>query len=120
MLSYHYRCHPKIIEFNNKKYYNNKLNVQSSDKEKQPLEFIECHSKDTILKNTSESEAKEIVHYVKTHPDKTIAVITPFVNQRNKIQEELNQNGITNVDCGTVHAFQGDEKQEIIFSLALN
>lgn len=119
LLSYHYRCHPKIIEFNNKKYYNNKLNVQSSDKEKQPLEFIECHSKDTILKNTSESEAKEIVHYVKTHPDKTIAVITPFVNQRNKIQEELNQNGITNVDCGTVHAFQGDEKQEIIFSLAL-
>lgn len=119
LLSYHYRCHPKIIEFNNKKYYNNKLNVQSSDKEKQPLEFIECHSKNATLKNTSESEAREIVHYVKTHPDKTIAVITPFVNQRNKIQEELNQNGITNVDCGTVHAFQGDEKQEIIFSLAL-
>lgn len=119
LLSYHYRCHPKIIGFNNKKYYNNKLNIRSSDNEKQPLEFIECHSKDTTLKNTSESEAREIVHYVKTHPDKTIAVITPFVNQRNAIQEELNQSGITNVDCGTVHAFQGDEKQEIIFSLAL-
>lgn len=119
LLSYHYRCHPKIIGFNNKKYYNNKLNIRSSDNEKHPLEFIECHSKDTTLKNTSESEAKEIVHYVKTHPDKTIAVITPFVNQRNEIQEELNQSGIANVDCGTVHAFQGDEKQEIIFSLAL-
>lgn len=119
LLSYHYRCHPKIIGFNNKKYYNNKLNIRSSDNEKHPLEFIECHSKDATLKNTSESEAKEIVHYVKTHPNKTIAVITPFVNQRNEIQEELNQNGIANVDCGTVHAFQGDEKQEIIFSLAL-
>lgn len=119
LLSYHYRCHPKIIGFNNKKYYNNKLNIRSSDNEKHPLEFIEYHSKDTTLKNTSESEAKEIVHYVKTHPDKTIAVITPFVNQRNEIQEELNQSGIANVDCGTVHAFQGDEKQEIIFSLAL-
>lgn len=119
LLSYHYRCHPKIIGFNNKKYYNNKLNIRSSDNEKHPLEFIECHSKDTTLKNTSESEAKEIVHYVKTHPDKTIAVITPFVNQRNEIQEELNQSGIANIDCGTVHAFQGDEKQEIIFSLAL-
>ena len=119
LLSYHYRCHLKIIGFNNKKYYNNKLNIRSSDNEKHPLEFIECHSKDTTLKNTSESEAKEIVHYVKTHPDKTIAVITPFVNQRNEIQEELNQSGIANVDCGTVHAFQGDEKQEIIFSLAL-
>lgn len=119
LLSYHYRCHPKIIGFNNKKYYNNKLNIRSYDNEKHPLEFIECHSKDTTLKNTSESEAKEIVHYVKTHPNKTIAVITPFVNQRNEIQEELNQSGIANVDCGTVHAFQGDEKQEIIFSLAL-
>ena len=119
LLSYHYRCHPKIIGFNNKKYYNNKLNIRSSDNEKQPLEFIQCHSEASTLKNTSEREAREIIHYVKTHPNKTIAVITPFVNQRNKIQEELNQNGITNVDCGTVHAFQGDEKQEIIFSLAL-
>ena len=119
LLSYHYRCHPKIIGFNNKKYYNNKLNIRSSDNEKQPLEFIQCHSEASTLKNTSEREAREIIHYVKTHPNKTIAVITPFVNQRNKIQEELNLNGITNVDCGTVHAFQGDEKQEIIFSLAL-
>ena len=119
LLSYHYRCHPKIIEFNNKKYYNNKLNVRSAVDEKQPLEFIECRNSNSAVKNTSDSEAKGIIHYVKTHPDKTIAVITPFVNQRNRIQEELNQNGITNVDCGTVHAFQGDEKQEIIFSLAL-
>ncbi len=120
LLSFHYRCHPKIIEFNNKKYYNNKLNVKSSSKEEHPLEFIDCNSDNVMIKNTNESEAREIVHYVKTHPDKTIAVITPFVNQRNKIQEELNQNGITNVECGTVHAFQGDEKQEIIFSLALS
>lgn len=119
LLSYHYRCHPKIIAFNNKKYYNNKLNVKSFSSEKEPLEFIHCESDNTGLKNTSSSEAKEIVHYVKTNPDKTIAVITPFVNQRNKINEVLNQNGITNVECGTVHAFQGDEKQEIIFSLAL-
>lgn len=120
LLSYHYRCHPKIIEFNNKKYYNNKLNVRSVSKEEQPLEFIDCNSDNTVIKNTNESEAREIVHYVKTHPDKTIAVITPFVNQRDRIQEELNQNGITNVECGTVHAFQGDEKQEIIFSLGLS
>lgn len=119
LLSYHYRCHPKIIAFNNKKYYNNKLNVKSAVSEKDPLEFINCESDETGLKNSSSREAREIVHYVKTHPDKTIAVITPFVNQRDKIKEELNQNGITGVECGTVHAFQGDEKQEIIFSLAL-
>ena len=119
LLSYHYRCHPKIIAFNNKKYYNNKLSVKSSTAEQEPLEFINRKSENTGLKNTSPSEAREIVHYIKTHPDKTIAVITPFVNQRNLIKEALNQSGITDVECGTVHAFQGDEKQEIIFSLAL-
>lgn len=120
LLSYHYRCHPKIIAFNNEKYYNKKLNVKSNNSNETPLEFIECHNDFTAEKNTSESEAKAIIHYVKTHPDKSIAVITPFVNQKIKIQSMLNENGITNVECGTVHAFQGDEKQEIIFSLALS
>ncbi|MGN0562333.1 MAG: AAA domain-containing protein [Candidatus Fimenecus sp.] len=120
LLSYHYRCHPKIIEFNNKKYYNNKLKVKSEATNDTPLEFIECEGDVVGEKNTNESEAKEILHYVKKHPDKSIAVITPFVNQKVKIQSILNENGITNVECGTVHAFQGDEKQEIIFSLGLS
>ena len=33
LLSYHYRCHEKIIEFNNKKYYNGKLKIRSSVQE---------------------------------------------------------------------------------------
>jgi len=31
----------------------------------------------------------------------------------------LKEKGITNVGCGTVHAFQGDEKDVILFSLSL-
>ncbi len=120
LLSYHYRCHPKIIAFNNKKYYNEKLHIKSDDSNETPLEFIECNDDFVTEKNTSESEAKAVIHYVKTHPEKSIAVITPFVNQKMKIQSMLNETGITNVECGTVHAFQGDEKQEIIFSLALS
>lgn len=119
LLSYHYRCHPKIIEFNNRKYYNNKLNVRSVAKNDDPLEFIDCHSEDVFTKNTSEAEVQAIVDYVKKHPNKNIAVITPFVNQRKLIKDQFEKNGITKVDCGTVHAFQGDEKQEIIFSLAI-
>ena len=119
LLSYHYRCHPKIISFNNKKYYNNKLNIKSNMSNDTPLEFIKCDDDFVREKNTSESEAQAIIHYVKNNPKKSIAVITPFVNQRNKIKDMLEENGITNVECGTVHAFQGDEKQEIIFSLAL-
>lgn len=120
LLSYHYRCHPKIIAFNNKKYYNNKLNIKSDASNTAPLEFMECRDDFVREKNTSESEARAVLHYVKTHPEKSIAVITPFVNQKVKIQGLLNENGVTNVECGTVHAFQGDEKQEVIFSLAIS
>ncbi|MCO7108518.1 hypothetical protein NIA69_04285 [Gemmiger formicilis] len=31
LLSYHYRCSPKIIEFNNRKYYNHKLHIASRE-----------------------------------------------------------------------------------------
>lgn len=37
LLSHHYRCNKKIISFNNKKYYNNKLIINSPDKEANPL-----------------------------------------------------------------------------------
>ena len=35
------------------------------------------------------------------------------------IDEELRKNHLTNVVCGTVHAFQGDEKDVVLFSTAL-
>ena len=40
LLSYHYRCHEKIIEFNNKKYYNGKLKIRSSVQEDTPLVYL--------------------------------------------------------------------------------
>ena len=46
-------------------------------------------------------------------------MITPFVNQRKLIEEELARAGADNVVCGTVHAFQGDEKDVILFSTAV-
>lgn len=119
LLSYHYRCHPKIIEFNNRKYYNNKLVIQSQDSSRQPLLFVDCRSSEMEKKNTSTHEAEEIVSYIQEHPNENIGIITPFVNQRRRIKEMLNARGIQNVDCGTVHAFQGDEKNKIIFSLAI-
>ncbi|MBE6788387.1 MAG: DUF2726 domain-containing protein [Ruminococcaceae bacterium] len=120
LLSYHYRCHPKIIDFNNRKYYNRKLRVKSKELNDTPLEFFDCKSDLAGEKNTNDIEAHMILQYIKANPKKTIGVITPFVNQKNKILSLLEQYNINNASCGTVHAFQGDEKQEIIFSLALS
>lgn len=36
LLSYHYRCSPRIIEFNNRKYYNHKLHIASQEHNPEP------------------------------------------------------------------------------------
>ena len=37
MLKEHYRCHPKIINFCNKKFYNNELVIMTEDKDEQDV-----------------------------------------------------------------------------------
>lgn len=119
LLRYHYRCNKSIIEFNNKKYYNSRLNIMSESKEKEPLVFVDVKNSTTDYKNTSPDEVSEIIKYAEMNKDKQIGVITPFVNQKERIQEALKENALSNVSCGTVHAFQGDEKDVVMFSLAL-
>lgn len=119
LLSHHYRCNKKIIAFNNKKYYNDKLVINSQSKTKNPLIFKNIAADTTQYKNTAPKEAEEIIDFVKSNPDKSIGIITPFSNQKDLINSMLKDNGIENVPCGTVHAFQGDEKDIVLFSLAL-
>ena len=119
LLSHHYRCHEQIIRFNNKKYYNNKLIVDSSSTEGTPLVFKDIPDNTTYYKNTAPREAEEILKFVEQNRDKRIGVITPFANQKDFINEMLQKHEHGDVACGTVHAFQGDEKDVILFSLAL-
>ncbi len=119
LLSHHYRCDPKIIGFNNRKYYNNKLKLDGKGISGNPLVFIDVPNDSSTKKNTAPKEAEAIVNYIRKNPDKKIGVITPFVKQRELINKELELNGMTGIECGTVHAFQGDEKDVILFSLAL-
>ena len=81
--------------------------------------FCDVPDDTTTYKNTAPAEAELIVQYAAQNPGKRIGVITPFANQRICIEQSLRENGITDVSCGTVHAFQGDEKDVILFSLAL-
>lgn len=119
LLHNHYRCNPAIIGFNNKKYYNSQLHVLSQSKEQQPLLYADMPDTHTDYKNTAPEEARAIAQYAAQNKDKSIGVITPFVNQKNLIEEELKKEGIENVVCGTVHAFQGDEKDVVLFSTAI-
>ena len=120
LLHNHYRCHPMIIGFNNRKYYNGKLMIKSQASNQTPLTFIDVQEADSVIKNTCPGEVDQIVNYVKRNPNKKVGIITPFTNQRTLIQDELKREKLYNVSCGTVHAFQGDEKDVILFSLGLS
>lgn len=119
LLHNHYRCNRKIIEFNNKKYYNSRLKICSDSKEQQPLVYMDIKSERSDVKNTAYQEVEEIVRYACLNKDKSIGVITPFVNQKKLIEEALRRENLQNVVCGTVHAFQGDEKDVVLFSTAI-
>ena len=119
LLRNHYRCHKKIIEFNNKKYYNSKLKVCSTSSEKEPLVYVDVDNGSVAVKNTAPAEAERIIAYALANKNKEIGVITPFVNQRKLIEEQIKAKGLNNIVCGTVHAFQGDEKDVVLFSTVL-
>ncbi|MDO4538922.1 MAG: AAA domain-containing protein, partial [Coriobacteriales bacterium] len=119
LLHAHYRCDERIIDFNNRKYYANKLQIKSGRRLPQALEYINVERDSSPIKNAAPQEAEAIVRYAREHRDLGIGIITPFANQRDFIQQELKRAGVPNATCGTVHAYQGDEKDVILFSLAL-
>jgi hypothetical protein len=71
-------------------------------------------------KNTSHSDIEVILDEIRITPkDKEVAVITPFKNQARHIQARLEEEKIENVKVGTIHTFQGQEKDKIILSSAI-
>lgn len=119
LLHHHYRCDRRIIQFNNKKYYHSKLDINTIDRDPKPLLFIDVEGSRSKTKNTAPDEVGEIIRYARANQDKSIGVITPFVNQKQLIFEAVEKEQLSNVTCGTVHAFQGDEKDVILFSTAI-
>lgn len=119
LLHNHYRCNKRIIDFNNKKYYNGKLNILSENKGGDPLIYVDVGDVKSYVKNTSLEEVKQVISYCEKNLDKSIGIITPFVNQKKWFEKELKDRGMEHITCGTVHAFQGDEKDVILFSTGI-
>lgn len=120
LLSYHYRSRKDIINFSNKKYYNGQLKLPLKDTITTPaLEFINVDTSRTTRqaeKNISIDEVKVIVNSINKSKNNNIGIITPFRNQATLIKEILKEFNLGDVDVGTVHTFQGDEKDVIYLS----
>jgi superfamily I DNA and/or RNA helicase len=124
LLSYHYRCGRKIINFSNQRFYEQKLKLDRIQNTGE-IKLLDVQNKNSVLKNSQIEEALEIIQFVKDNNLKDTFILTPFRDQRNVIQELLNRaiDGgeiFSSVKCGTIHQVQGQENSTIILSTSIS
>lgn len=120
LLKKHYRCHKKIIDFSNKKYYSSALEIESNNTTIYPLKLIDIKDTSSVMKNTSPHEVEILIRELSKETDfENVAVITPFRNQAKLIRQELARAGLSDIRVGTIHTFQGDEREKIYVSPAI-
>lgn len=123
LLKEHYRCHPLIIGFCNKQFYDNQLiSMTCRDSEKHPLSIIRSVKGNHARGTQNRRQAEEIIEIVKTLiPDyDDIGIIAPFRAQAALISTLLQENNLPAFPVSTVHKFQGRENDVIILSTVSN
>ena len=119
LLREHYRCHPKIIDFCNQKFYHNELVIMTDDcGETDALAVYQTvagnHRRDHLNQRQIDVTLTEVLpHFFDVSPEK-IGVIAPYREQVTTILQQINVNSGIEVD--TVHGFQGREKDAIILT----
>lgn len=126
LLREHYRCHPKIIEFCNRKYYEEGLITFTKGEETDtPLMIYTTaegnHMRDGRKGKFNQRELDVIEQEVirglteaaVSHSD--IGVVTPYRNQADKASAQFEQLG-----SDTIHKYQGREKPVMILSTVLD
>lgn len=111
----HYRCHPKIINFCNQKFYHGELIIMTTDKgEDDVLSVVKTVVGNRVRNHYSQRQIdvikNEIIPKYVSNPEET-GIIAPYKNQVEALRKE-----ITGIDAATVHKFQGKEKENIIIS----
>ena len=123
LLKEHYRCHPLIIGFCNKQFYNNQLvTMTNRASEEHPLTILRSVKGNHARGTQNRRQAEEIIDIVKTILSKydDIGIITPFKAQAALISSLLKENNLPELPVSTVHKFQGRENDVIILSTVSN
>lgn len=115
LLREHYRCHPKIINFCNQKFYRGELIIMTKDKgEKDVLAVVKTapgnHARNHYSQRQIDVIKNEIIPQYVKDPAET-GIIAPYKNQVEALEREFKD-----IDAATVHKFQGKEKDTIIIS----
>lgn len=118
LLREHYRCHPKIIGFCSKKFYNNELIVMTEDKGEEDVMKLYITSKGNHARgHYNQRQIDEIVKSIIPELNSTdLGIITPYRLQSNEINKQID----VEIPISTVHKFQGRENNDIIISTVDN
>lgn len=116
LLREHYRCHPKIINFCNQKFYGGQLVVMTQDRGEEDVISAKRtvpgnHARGTMNLREIEVVTREVLPTLPYSADE-IGIIAPYNGQVDALNRALGGR----IDAATVHKFQGREKEAIIMS----
>lgn len=118
LLREHYRCHPKIIEFCNQRFYDGELIPMTTDLgEKKVLRVIKTVKGNHARGHLNQREIDVICQEVMPEyaAEDSIGIITPYRDQAKAINKVLQKD-----IASTVHKYQGRECDIIIMSMVDN
>ena len=115
LLREHYRCHPKIINFCNQRFYGGNLLIMTEDKdEPNVLTAVKTapghHTRGHYNQREIDVVKEEIMPNLQDETD--IGIITPYNQQVNEFNRQL-----PTIETATIHKYQGREKDAIIMSV---
>lgn len=118
LLREHYRCHPKIIEFCNQRFYDGQLITMTQDQgEKNVLSVIRTvkgqHARGHFNQREIDVIKQEVIPSLSS--SESVGIITPYRKQA----EEINYQLATEI-ASTVHKYQGRECSQIVMSMVDN
>lgn len=131
LLDEHFRCHPDIAAVSNELFYDQGLTVLTDTRDRpslprQPIFWSHVPGRATRPPYggswVNHDEIRQVDSFVRALleelPDEaTIGVVTPFTPQADELRAQLKQYGRQRVRVGTVHTFQGGERDVMVFSL---
>lgn len=121
LLREHYRCHPQIIDFCNRKFYDNQLIILSEARiDRNPLLVYKTVAGNHARDKTNQRQIDVIIQEIIPEEgldNVDLGIVTPYSNQTNALQNTFKG---TNIKADTVDKFQGRENDIIILSTVDN
>lgn len=131
VLDCQYRCHPQIIGYSNEFFYRRLgINLRVSFEDKHPelktkgvfWKDVKGHQFSSVI-NRNDAEVNKSIEcarkFASLYPDISIGIISPFKHQAQEINAKIPQEYRNRIVADTVHKFQGDERDIIIYSLVV-